>query len=91
MPSRAIVVPPLVETMEVAREALQDLVIGNFEFARRLSEVTGQIFVYPFRLCDGGHIVLRAKVGIRVANLCKDQGSRETLPHAGAPFKIGSV
>lgn len=32
---------------------------------------------YPFRLCDGGHIVLRAKVGLQIANLLQGKQLRD--------------
>ncbi len=58
-PSRAIVVPCAKEVKKIAREAFSDLAIDSYEFAKRMRQVTGKILVYPFQLCDGGHIVLR--------------------------------
>ncbi len=79
MPTNAVVVPPVSEVKHLARHARQDLAIASFEFARRLRDLTGKIVVDPYRLCDGGHIVLRARCRLQIANLLPDSRLRTVL------------
>jgi len=74
-----VVVPPVTTVRQIARAAFKDLAIGSFEFAKLLRGLTGKIFVFPYRLCDGGHIVLRAKFQLQIANLLPDQRLQEIL------------
>ncbi|MEI8373278.1 MAG: hypothetical protein WCJ35_10655 [Planctomycetota bacterium] len=78
-PNHAIVVPSAAEIMEVTESAFQDLAMDSFEFAKRMRELTGKIYVYPFRLCDGAPFVLRAKFRLRLAGLLPDKRIREVL------------
>jgi site-specific DNA recombinase len=55
------------------------LALDNYEFAKRMRAVTGKIFVHPFQLCDGGEIVLRAKLRIHIANLLPDPLLKDAL------------
>ena len=79
IPCDAVLVPPVEEVKQMAREAFQDLVSESFEFANRMRKLTAPIHVYPFRLCGKGQIVLRAKFRLQIANLLSDQRLRETL------------
>ena len=59
--------------------AFQNLAAESFEFAKRIRELAGKIYVYPFRLCDGAPFVLRAKVRLQMANLLPDMRLQEIL------------
>lgn len=79
LPTCEIVLPSAGEVKDFGREAFQDLATSSFEFAKRMSALTGKIYVYPFRLCDGGQIVLRAKIRLQLANLLRDKRLRQLL------------
>jgi len=78
-PSHAIIVPSADEIRQVTQEARRGLALDSFEFAMRMRELTGPIFVYPFRLCEGLPFVLRAKLRPRLAALLPDKRVREAL------------
>jgi hypothetical protein len=79
LPNRTIVLPSMAKITEVTQVAFQDLAAENFEFAKRIRELMGKIYVYPFRLCDGAPFVLRAKVRLQMANPLPDKRAREVL------------
>ena len=79
IPSQAIVIPSAAEIMEITANAFQDLAADSFEFAKRMRKLTGKIYVYPFRLCEGAPFVLRAKLRLRLAGLLPDKRVREAL------------
>ena len=83
LPSRRIVLPSIAEITDVAQVAFQALVAESFEFAKRVRELTGKIYVYPFRLCDGVPFVLRAKLRLQMADLVPDTPLREVLQWPG--------
>ena len=56
------VLPSVKEIRRVARETFTGLALDSQEFARHMRQIATPIFVYPYRLCDGGHVVLRAEV-----------------------------
>jgi hypothetical protein len=77
-PTDAVALPAVEELQSVVRGALQ-LPAEGVEFGRQMRELTGRIDVYPFRSCDGGHPVLRAKFELQPANLLPDRRVREAL------------
>lgn len=56
-----LALPSVEEIRRVAREKFTDLAFDSQEFARHMRQLATPIFVYPYRLCDGGHVVLRAE------------------------------
>ena len=78
-PRHAIVIPSAAEIRQITQEALRDLALDSFEFAKRMRELTGPIYVYPFCLCEGTPFVLRAKLQLRLAGLLSDKRTREVL------------
>jgi site-specific DNA recombinase len=74
-----IAIPSAEEVKLITRKAFQDLAMDCFEFAKRMRELTGKIYVYPFRLCEGTPYVLRAKLRLRLAGLLPDERAREVL------------
>ena len=77
--NRTIVIPLADEVKEITQKAFRDLTIDPFEFAKRMRALTGKIYVYPFRLCEGAPFVLRAKLRLHLANLLPDKRVREVL------------
>lgn len=75
----AVVVPAVAEIKQLAREAFRDLSLDSFEFAKLLRGLTGKIIVDPYRLCDGGHIILRARFRLQIANLLPDARLQEVV------------
>jgi DNA invertase Pin-like site-specific DNA recombinase len=58
---KAITLPPIDEIKRMAREKLAGLAENAQDSARQIRILVPRIAVHPYRLCDGGHIVLRAK------------------------------
>jgi hypothetical protein len=79
LPTTTVIVPPVDEMRRLARDALADLATDSYEFGKRLRELTGKIFVYPHRLCDGGRAVLRATVRLQLAQLMPDPRLRSVF------------
>lgn len=61
-PVRNIKIPTIECVQQFAREEFDRLAAESFEFASLMRRVLPSIYVFPYRLCDGGHIVLRAKI-----------------------------
>lgn len=59
-PRSRIEIPSIDQVKQIAREEVSRLAAGTPEFGRLMSRVLPAIHVFPYRLCDGGHIVLRA-------------------------------
>ncbi len=78
-PSHSIVIPSAAEITEVTTQAFKDLAATSFEFAKRMRELTGKIYVYPFRLCEGAPFVLLAKIRLHLAGLLPDKRARDVL------------
>jgi site-specific DNA recombinase len=79
LPSDAIEIPPVAEIKTIARAACSELAKDSPEFGKVMKLIIPKIVVFPFRLCDGGHIVLRASFRLRVSNLLPDKRSQEAL------------
>jgi len=62
-------VPTMAEVRELADQAFARLAVTSPEFGRLLRQLIPRIIVYPFRLCDGGKAVLRARFGVNLAPL----------------------
>lgn len=78
-PSQAMVVPSVDDVKQLARDAVRGLASDSFEFAKVMRTLVGKIFVFPYRLCDGGDVVLRARVRLVVANLLPEKRLQEAL------------
>lgn len=84
VPSDAIVIPSIEEIKAIARGCLAELPRDSFEFASAMRELTKPIMIAPYRVCDGGGIVLRAHFSVQLANLLPDVRVRDVLqPHLG--------
>ena len=61
-PKQELILPSLNEILKIARETIEPLGSESQEFARCMRQILYPIHVFPYRLCDGGHPVLRAEV-----------------------------
>lgn len=78
-PSPQLVVPSVEELREMARSVFEGLTRDSAEFARWMRDLTAPIYVYPYRSCDGGHLVLRARFCLSLAHLLPQGEAREVL------------
>jgi DNA invertase Pin-like site-specific DNA recombinase len=62
-------VPPMPEIKALAFQAFDELAVTSPDFGRLLRRLIPRIVVSPFRLCDGGHPVLRARFTLSLAPL----------------------
>ena len=74
-----LVIPTAEELRQLAREEFKDLALDSFEFAKLMRCLIPKIVVWPYRLCDGGHIVLRSQFRLYLAGLLPDPRAREVL------------
>ena len=79
IPTETVVVPKIDEVKRLAREALGDLAVESDEFGRLMRLLIPKIVVFPYRLCDGGKIVLRARFRLQLSRLVPDIRAREVL------------
>jgi hypothetical protein len=61
--------PTVAEIRRLAERAMETLALTSPEFGRLLRQWIPRIVVLPYRLCDGGHPVLRAFFTLRLAPL----------------------
>jgi DNA invertase Pin-like site-specific DNA recombinase len=61
VPGQVIAIPPLEAIKSRALEALSSLARTSPEFGRLMRRIIRRIRVHPHRLCDGGHVVHRAR------------------------------
>jgi DNA invertase Pin-like site-specific DNA recombinase len=61
--------PPVEEIKRLARELLATHVAGLPDFNRIIKRLVPSLRVHPYRLCDGGHLVLRATLTIDLTAL----------------------
>jgi site-specific DNA recombinase len=65
----AIVLPDAGELRQLGRETFADLACDSQDFGRLMRELIPEIYLYPYRLLDGGASVLRAHLRLNVANI----------------------
>jgi DNA invertase Pin-like site-specific DNA recombinase len=80
VPQQIMAVPPLGEIKARTLEALTSLARDSPELGRVMRQLISRIRVYPYRLCDGGTVVLRAKFTLDLVSL---------IPEARG-FELGS-
>jgi len=68
-PRQAIDIPSIEEVKRLARESFEGLAVDSLEFGRHIRRLIPKIKVFPCRLIDGGHIVLRARFTLNLAPL----------------------
>jgi len=78
-PSHAIEIPTAEEIKHLARESISELVPHSPEFVRAMRKLAPKILVFPYRLCDGGGIVLRARFRLELGNLLPNRQAAAAL------------
>ncbi len=64
---------PTVENLkEMAIVSFRDLARDSYDFGDKMRALVPRIVVFPYRLCDGGKPVLKARFVLRLASLCED-------------------
>ena len=81
--ARIAAVPPVFPSMvalkQSADQAFDTLAVTSQEFGRLLRGLIPRIMVFPFRLCDGGHPVLRARFTLRLTSLLPESSHRDRV------------
>jgi hypothetical protein len=72
-------VPTVAEVKRLADQAFEKLAVTSPEFGRLLRQWIPHVVVLPYRLCDGGHPVLRAHFTLRLAPLLPAAPGMERL------------
>jgi DNA invertase Pin-like site-specific DNA recombinase len=75
-------VPPMAEVKALAFQAFEKLAVASAEFGRLLRRLIARIVVRPYRLCDGGHPVLRAHFTFSLAPLLSPAPGMDRLAPA---------
>jgi DNA invertase Pin-like site-specific DNA recombinase len=81
-PQAKLVVPSLAQIKRQAEQAFDSLAETSQEFGRLLRQWIPRIVVYPYRLCDGGHPVLRARLTLSLASLLPEGPGVEQMAPA---------
>lgn len=79
-PEQAVEVPDIADIRKLWESSVSELAIESWDFCKLMRRLIEQIEVYPHRLCDGGHIVLRARFRVRLTKLLTDSRLQSALP-----------
>ena len=61
--------PPVAELKRIAREEVGQMAFDDPDYGRLMHRLVSKIEVFPYRLIDGGAVVLRAKITVNLAPL----------------------
>lgn len=78
-PRHTVEIPSMAELKALAREALVDIDRGDPEFQAVMRRMIPRLVVFPYKLCDGGHIVPRVRFRWNAAGLLSDPRQCELL------------
>lgn len=78
-PRCTVDLPSIDVIKSIAREAIHGSTVESWEFNRLMQRLIPKIVVFPYRLCDGGPVVLKARFRLHLANLLDDVRTRNTL------------
>ena len=78
-PSQRIEIPAMEELRQAARDSVYELAEESWEFCKLMRRLVARIVVFPYRLCDGGAPVLRAKFRVHASGLLDEPMSRAVL------------
>jgi DNA invertase Pin-like site-specific DNA recombinase len=70
------VLPTIESLKQKATESIERLAVTSPEFGRLMHRLVPSVKVYPYRLCDGGAVVLRAKLVLDLAPLANLTGTQ---------------
>jgi hypothetical protein len=80
LPDSAVDIPTMEVIRELATNAFREVAFDSPGFGRLVRRVVPRgIVVFPFRLCDGGRVVLRARFTLQLDNLLPECGNSELL------------
>jgi site-specific DNA recombinase len=74
-----LVLPSAEEIRQLALASFKDLARDSFEFARLLRQLAPRIVVYPYQLCDGGRVVLKARFRLELSKLILNPKARQAV------------
>jgi DNA invertase Pin-like site-specific DNA recombinase len=69
VPASEVTLPSVERLKQAAAELLAPLAAENAEAHRLMQKLIPDLKVYPYRLCDGGAVVLRARFTLHLASL----------------------
>ncbi len=78
-PRQTVEIPPMCELKRLAREVLTDIDRNDPEFQALMRRMVPRLVVFPYKPCDGGHIVPRVQFRWTPAGLLPDPRLRELL------------
>ncbi|WP_166822363.1 recombinase family protein [Thalassoroseus pseudoceratinae] len=78
-PSSTIEVPPVDQLKVMMGALVADVAENSYELQKIMRRLIPRIVVFPYRLCDGGRVVLRASFRLRLSQLIPDERTRNTL------------
>lgn len=78
-PREEIQLPSIEDLRAIAHQNLIDVDTTAWKFHQLMARMIPKIVVYPFRLIDGGDIVLRAKFRLHLGNLHSDSLAADLL------------
>lgn len=76
---RRLEIPTLDELKSVARSELTQCSAYSWEFCRIMQKLTKRIVLFPYRLCNGGDIVLKARFRLMIGECLRDRQLCEVL------------
>jgi len=85
---RSVALPSLAEIRDLAGNALEGLAKTSLDRGRLLRQWIPRIRVYPVRLCDGGHPVLRARFTVSLASLVPEDFREGLRPHLERELEV---
>jgi len=65
---KPIALPPIHELRRLAHDSVAELAIESPEFGRAMQRLIPRLEVFPYRLIDGGHVELRARIDVDLAS-----------------------
>jgi site-specific DNA recombinase len=68
-PADDFILPTMIEIKKQAKESLEGFGPDQPEFGRLMRRLVPYLYVFPYRSCDGGGIVLRAKLTLDLTTL----------------------
>ncbi|MFQ3652556.1 MAG: hypothetical protein SNJ75_19745 [Gemmataceae bacterium] len=70
-PADDFILPTLIEIKKQARESLEGFSVDQLKFERLMKRQVSRLRVFPYQLCDGGAIVLRARLTLDLTPLLR--------------------
>ncbi len=78
-PDTVVELPSVTELQQAAEEVFQDMAPRDPRVCRQLRRLVPQIYLFPYQICDGHGIFLRAKLVLNLAALIPQSGMPEEV------------